>query len=351
MSLDLSALAPGLRLAQPWALLMLALLPAWLWLLHRRMDADGGWHLPAVAWVGALPASPRQRLAWLPNALRSAVLVLLIIALARPQLGRETQKVRQKGVDIMLAVDVSLSMLARDIQPNRVEAAKTAVRQFLRKSQTDRVGLVVFGGRAFTLCPLTTDHAVVSDLVERCRVHMVDAQGTAVGDALGVCLNRLATPEEGTESRTHSRVVVLLTDGESNAGLISPSEAAEAAKRAGVRVHCVGVGSLAGAPVPVIMDDGREGFMTNEDQSLYVTRMEEGELRDVARATGGEYYRATDAEGLDRIYQRIARLEKSEFEVTNAVRQEERFAQVLMLAALVLLAELLLRATWLRVEV
>ena len=302
MTLDLSPLLPGLRLAQPWALVALALLPLWLWLLRGRARRDGGWHLPALGWLDRLPRSPRQRLVWLPNALRAAVLVLLVLALARPQLGREAQKVRQKGVDIMLAVDVSLSMLARDVQPNRIEAAKVAVRQFLRRSQTDRVGLVVFSGRAFTLCPLTSDHAVVSDLVERCRINMIDSQGTAVGDAVGVCLNRLAAPEAPDETKQRSRVVVLLTDGESNAGLLAPHEAAEAAKRAGVRVHCVGVGSLAGAPVPVIMNDGREGFMTNQDQSLYVTRMEEGELRDVAQTTGGEYYRATDAEALDRIY-------------------------------------------------
>lgn len=349
--MDLSPLVPELRLAQPLWLIGLALLPGWLLWVGARQRASSGWPWPALVHLGPLPRSPRQRLLWLPGALRLVVLVLLLLALARPQVGRTHETTTQHGVDIMLAVDVSLSMLARDIQPNRIEAAKAAVRAFLAETKTDRLGLVVFTGRAFTLCPLTSDHAVVAELLERTRVHMISAPSTAVGDALGTCLNRLQpAPGEDETATPRSRVVILLTDGESNAGAITPREAALAAARMGVRVHCVGVGSAAGAPVPVTGWSGQEEFMQNDDYSLYIARMEERELREVADLTGGQYYRATDAGALARIYQQIAAMEQSAIEVQRVTRHEERFPLLALLALCLLLVELGLRATWLRVE-
>jgi Ca-activated chloride channel family protein len=330
------------------------LLPLWLWRLRAAGRQRGGLALPMGAWFDDLPRSPRQHLAWLPDALRLLVLVALALALARPQVGRQTERLTQHGVDIMLALDLSGSMMAEDIRPNRCEAAKACLLRFLDRLQSDRAGLVVFAGRSFTQCPLTTDYGVLATMVAQCRVGLVAVDGTAIGDALGTSLYRLKTKAERArptpESDARSRVVVLLTDGENNTGELEPSDAAALATAEGVRVHCIGLGTPEGAYLPEYWEGQRSGWLTDRYGRRMVSRLDEAGLQAIAARTGGVYFRATDAESLDRVYQRIAKMEKHTIEVRKQTRWEERFTLPLTIALVALLLELLLRATWLRVE-
>jgi Ca-activated chloride channel family protein len=314
---------------------------------------------PHAGLLAELPTSWRVKLQPLPDVLRLAVLICLVLALARPQMGFERERITQRGVDIMLALDVSGSMRAEDIMPNRIEAAKQTIRRFVSRLATDRVGLVVFAGRSFTQCPLTTDYAVLIDLLKSCRIGMVAFDGTAIGHALANCVYRFTPDQDGGEgagptadetkaAKPRSRVVVLLTDGYNNAGEIRPHDAAVMAKMKGIKVHCIGLGTVEGAPVPWVRG-GRRTYLQNPDGTLLITRLDEATLRDIADVTGGRYFRATDAAALDRIYERIAAMEKHDIEMEHLTHHEERFVTVLLTALVLLLGELLLRATVLRV--
>jgi Ca-activated chloride channel family protein len=359
MMLDVSGLVPGLRFANPAALLLLLAVPPWLFAARRRQSGLGGLTFPGGAWLRDVPAGGRVKLAALPDVLRAVALALLIVALARPQRGHQVESLHQKGIDIMLALDLSGSMMAEDVKPNRVEAAKATLVKFLSRLQSDRCGLVMFAGRSFTAAPLTTDYEVLASIIKKCRVGTVNVGGTAIGDALANCLYRLISKEErerlinggdeeSADEAPPSRVIVLLTDGENNSGEIEPFAAADMCRRFGVRVHCIGLGSLSGAHIP-IYENGRKTFLMNGNE-VYITRMDETELREIARRTGGDFHRAQDATTLDQVYQKLAAMEKHRVEVRRLTRHEERYADVLVLALLVLLLELLLRATWLRVE-
>lgn len=344
-------LDPALRLANPWALAALAALPLWLGWRALRRRRDGGLCYPQLAWLGPLPVSRRLRARPLLELLRVGALVAVALALARPQLGRERERVHQRGVDIMLALDVSGSMTAEDIGPNRLEVAKATIRKFVERLTTDRVGLVVFAGLSFTQCPLTTDYGVLVDLLRECHVGMVNYDGTAIGDALAKCVLRFegelgVRPAAPGDAR--SRVVVLLTDGINNTGMIDPLQAAAIARRKGIRVHAVGVGSLEGAPVPQIRG-GRRAYAANPDGTLQIARLDEPTLRSIADITGGQYFRAADAQTLERIYRRIAEMEKHDIEIEHLTVHEERYLTPLWVAIGLLLLELGLRAAWLRV--
>ncbi len=360
----LDDLAPGLRLAVPWALAALAALPVWYWLVARRRRRGGGLTYPLAA-LGELPRTWRVRLQPLPDLLRMLVLACLIVGLARPQLGREREKITQQGVDIILALDVSASMLAEDVAPNRIEAAKRTIQRFVQRLTSDRVGLVVFAGRSFTQCPLTTDYGTVLELAGECRINMVGFDGTAIGEALANCVYRFETEalrraggEEAVVDRRavseaakqRSRVVVLLTDGYNNTGRIQPIEAAQMAKVKNIKVHCVGLGSLEGAPVPYYRF-GRRSYLQDRDGTLLITRLDEPNLKQIAATCGGQYFRAADAAALERVYQQIAAMEKNDIELKHVTNYEERFVVPLMVALALLLVELTLRATVLRVNV
>jgi Ca-activated chloride channel family protein len=327
------------QLHDPWALLLLALLP--LLARRRRRAATPALPYPMVDAVRAVGPGRRARWRWLLPALRLAAVALLILAAARPQLGRAATQVRSEGIDIMLAVDVSSSMLAEDFQlesgrANRLDAVKAVVSEFLAKRPNDRVGLVLFAGRPYTQAPLTLDHGWLLANLERARIGMIE-DGTAVGSALATAVGRL----EGSEAK--SKVVILLTDGQSNAGKVPPMTAAESAKALGYRVYTIGAGTRGTAPYPQIDRFGRRVYVNMP------VDVDEDTLTRVAEATGGRFFRATDTESLRKIYAEIDQLETTSQEGLQYLDYDELYVWLALAALLILAGEALLAQTWLRV--
>ncbi|MGD9763677.1 MAG: VWA domain-containing protein [Candidatus Binatia bacterium] len=328
-----------MQLHDPWALLLLAAVP-WV-VLGRRRAAPPAVRYPAVNALRALGAGRRARWRWLLPALRLIALALLVVALARPQLGKAATQVRSEGIDIMLAVDVSSSMLAEDFRldgerTNRLDAVKAVVREFLEQRPNDRVGLVLFAARPYTQAPLTLDHGWLLSNLGRARVGMIE-DGTAVGSALATAVARL----DGSEAK--SKVIVLLTDGQSNAGNVPPLTAAAAAKTLGYRVYTVGAGTHGAAPYPRTDPFGR---------TVYVNMpvdIDEDTLKRIAELTGGRYFRATDTETLRQVYADIDQLERTPQEGLQYLEFYELYVWLALPALLLLAGEALLAHTWLRV--
>lgn len=282
------------------------------------------------------------RFRYLPTALRWAALVLLVVALARPQKLSREQNVSTEGIDVMLALDISTSMLAEDFQPrNRIEAAKKVASEFIGGRTSDQIGLVVFAGQSFTQCPLTLDYRLLNELLDRVNVKLVTEgmieDGTAIGMAIANAVNRLRS------SRAKSRIVILLTDGQNNRGEIDPLTAASAAQALGIRIYTIGVGTKGMAPYPVRDQWGRTTYQQVE------VKIDEDLLRKVADETGGEYFRATDEQALRQIYGEIDQLEKSKIMVHQYRQQAELFSSYLTIALILLLVEIILSATRLRI--
>ena len=269
-----------------------------------------------------------------PFILRLLAVCCLIIALARPQTRYDEQQVTGEGIDIVLCLDISGSMLAQDFTPNRMEAAKNVAGEFIDNRPTDRIGLVIFSGESFTMCPLTTDRSVLKTQLANVQSGLLE-DGTAIGSGLATGVDRLRN------SPSKSKVIILLTDGENNGGLIDPNTAKEIAKSVGVRVYTVGMGTEGYAPVPVQTPGGviMQREKVNIDEKL---------LTQIAQETGGKYYRAKDNESLKSIYSEIDQLEKSKIEVTAIRRYTEQFYPFALAAAILLALELLLRWTVLR---
>ncbi len=266
-----------------------------------------------------------------PFICRMLGMLLIIIAMARPQTKNEEQRVEGEGVDIVLCIDVSGSMTAQDFTPNRMEAAKTVAASFVEKRLTDRIGIVIFSGESFTQCPLTTDKAVLKSAIESIRNGLLE-DGTSIGDGLSTGIDRLRT------SKSKSKVVILLTDGENNGGLIGPDNAKEIAKAFGIKVYTIGVGTEGFAPYPIKTDLG----IIMQQQKVTI---DEKLLKSIAGETGGKYFRAKDNAGLQNIYAEIDLLEKSKVEVSTITRYTEKFFPFLLAALVFLLLELLLRFT------
>jgi Ca-activated chloride channel family protein len=263
--------------------------------------------------------------------MRALGIGLLIIALARPQTTSSRQDVTIEGIDIVLALDVSSSMLAMDLRPDRLEAAKEVASEFISGRPNDRFGLVIFSGETFTQAPLTTDHAVIKNLFENIHSGMIE-DGTAIGDGLATSVNRLK------ESKAVSKVIILLTDGVNNMGSLDPLSSAEIAKMYGVRIYTIGVGSEGNAPYPVQTPFGR--------QIQYMeVKIDEALLQQVAELTDGRYFRATSNEKLREIYGEIDKLEKSKIDVTEFKKRKEEFLPFALLAFVLIMAEVLLRNT------
>jgi Ca-activated chloride channel family protein len=265
-----------------------------------------------------------------PFVLRIAVITLLSLALARPQLSNRWQSESTEGIDIMMALDISGTMLGEDLSPNRLEAAKAVATEFVLSRPNDQIGLVVFAGESFTQCPLTTDHAVLVNLFQSVKFGMIE-DGTAIGLGLANAVNRMK------DSQTKSKVVILLTDGSNNRGDIDPQTAAEIAKTFNIRVYAIGVGSYSDqVRVPIYTPYGVQyGTMSSE--------FDETTLRQIAHMTGGEYFRATDNNSLRSIYQQIDQLEKTKIRVREYSKRTEHFMPFMTAALICLLLELLLR--------
>jgi Ca-activated chloride channel family protein len=324
------------RFADPWLLGLLAAVPL-AYLLGHRLEArrSGTLRYPAVETVAAARVGTTRWAHRVPGMLRALALLALIIALARPQTGITSETVLTEGIDIVLALDLSSSMLAEDLTPNRLEAAKTVAAAFVGGRRNDRIGLVAFAGEAFTQAPLTLDYSVVTTLLGELRSGMI-ADGTAVGMGLATAVKRLQASEAA------SKVIILLTDGRSNVGEIGPITAGQMAQALGVRVYTIGAGARGTARVPV--DDPFRG-------RVYATvqvDVDEETLQEIAELTGGRYFRATDTESLEAIWREIDELERTEIEVENFTQYAERFPFALGAGLLLLVTELVLSQTWLR---
>jgi len=270
----------------------------------------------------------------IPFVFRMLALTFFIIAMARPQYKTEEQQAEGDGLDIILCLDVSGSMTAQDFLPNRMEAAKKVAIDFIDKRITDRIGIVIFSGESFTQCPLTTDKAVLIAAVEGIRNGLLE-DGTSIGDGLATSVDRLRS------SKSKSKVVILLTDGENNGGLIGPANAKEIAKAYGVKVYTIGVGTDGYAPTPTNTPMG----VVMQQQKVSI---DEKLLTEIANETGGRYFRAKDNEGLQNIYKLIDTLEKSKVTITQFTRYTERYFPFVMLGLMMLLVEMILRFTVLK---
>jgi Ca-activated chloride channel family protein len=328
-----------MQLHDPWALLLLLALPLLIW-FERRRPRDAALRYPTLAVVRAIPQGSRRRWRRLLPVLRSVALVLLVVALARPQLGRAESQFSGEGIDIMLAVDISGSMLAEDFQlqghrASRLDVVKSVVKDFVAGRAGDRIGLVLFGARAYTQSPLTLDHGWLVTNLDRTEVGMIE-DGTAIGSGLATAAGRLKA------SDAKSKVVILLTDGQNNAGKISPPAAAEAAKALGIKVYTIGAGTRGLAPYPA-----RDMFGNKVYQPMQVD-IDEDTLRTIAQETGGRYFRATDTESLKQIYAEIDRMERTTFRAPRYLDFDELYPWLAVPALLLVCVEAGLAHTLLR---
>ena len=273
--------------------------------------------------------SPLAIIRHLPFVFRLTALVMIVIAIARPRSSTEVEKIDSEGIDIVLAMDVSTSMLARDFKPDRISAAKDIAIEFIAQRPSDRMGIVVFAGESYTQCPLTTDRATLINLMKEVQTDLIE-DGTAIGNGLATAVSRIA------DSDAPSRVVILLTDGVNNSGEIAPQTAAEIAKTYGVRVYTIGVGANGTAPYPVMTPWGVEvrNVQVEIDEDL---------LKDISESTGGRYFRATDNTKLAEIYAEINKMEKARTTIDSFPVYKELFGRFALVALICLLLELLTR--------
>jgi Ca-activated chloride channel family protein len=320
----------------PYVLLLLPAVAYWAWQnrnLAQRTEASV--RFPDIAELAASPSRKARLAPWLPR-FRPAVLLLGLIALARPQAHHREEKVRAEVVDILLAMDVSGSMMAKDFEPNRLEVTKQMAAQFVDARPNDRMGLVAFAGEGYTLCPLTLDHRQLKSDLARLKSGVLE-DGTAMGIGLGMAVARLK------DSPSRSKVAILLTDGVNNAGDVQPTTAAELARDFSIKVYTIGVGTRGLAPTPIAQrQDGEYVYGISE------VNIDEALLQQLAETTGGRYFRATDERSLSDIYREIDRLERSQVEVTHSDRTQELFHWFLAPALLLLAIEILLRNTYLK---
>lgn len=318
----------NIEFAQPYFLVLLVLLPVliiWYTITNNRRSS-------AVK-ISALPnrgmGSWKASLRHLPFICRMFCIAFLIVALANPQTRNDEQHTEGEGIDIVLCIDVSGSMTAQDLTPNRLEAAKNVAIDFVNKRVTDRIGIVIFSGESFTQCPLTTDRSVLISAIQNIH-HGLLEDGTAIGSGLSTGVDRLRN------IKSKSKVIILLTDGENNGGLIDPKTAKEIAKVFGIKVYTIGVGTEGFAPQPVRTPLGVQ------IQSVKVS-IDEKLLSEIARETGGKYFRAQNNQGLSEIYSTIDAMEKSKVEISTTTRFTDKFLPFAVAAAFFLLLEILLR--------
>ena len=322
----------GITYEQPMFLYMLLLLPFMIaFYILKQQKSHASLRMPGLHQFDKAGTTFRNYLRHILFAFRMIAITLLIFVLARPQSTDSFQNSTTEGIDIVMALDISGSMLARDFKPDRLEASKDVATEFISGRPYDRIGLVVFSGESFTQCPLTTDHAVLINLMREVESGMIE-DGTAIGMGLATAVNRIK------DSEAKSKVIILLTDGVNNRGEIAPATAADIAKTFGVRVYTIGVGTQGTAPYPVQTPFG----MQYRDMPVEI---DEDILREIAFATGGRYFRATDNNKLIQVYSEIDKLEKSIIDVRQFNRKEEKFLVPALLAFCLFGLEIIARNT------
>jgi Ca-activated chloride channel family protein len=325
----------GVTFANPGFLFLLLLIPLLAgWYYYRRKRYSATVSFSGTDAFGMKGHHLRVILYHLLFVLRMGALFFLIVAFARPQTSLSRQDITVEGIDIVIALDISGSMLARDFKPDRLDASKDVAVGFIDGRPNDRIGMVIFSGEAFTQCPLTTDHSVLKNLMTDIRSGMIE-DGTALGDGLATAVSRLRT------SKAISKVIILLTDGVNNMGSLDPMSAAEISKLYGIRIYTVGVGTIGYAPVPVQTPFGIQL------QSMEV-KIDEPLLKEISTMTDGRYFRATNNAKLKQIFQEIDKLEKSKIDVTEFRKKKEEFLPLVLIALGLFVAELLLRYLYLK---
>lgn len=325
----------NISFANPELLFLLLLIPGFsVWYYYRLKSKESDIRYSTLQPFAAIKMTNRERLRHIPFIVRMIALALVIVALARPQSTSQKDNIYSEGIDIVLAIDISGSMLAEDFQPNRIEAAKNVADDFISGRTNDRIGLVIFSGESFTQCPLTVDYNVLKSLIKPLKSGMIE-DGTAIGLGLATSINRLK------DSKAKSKVIILLTDGVNNRGEIDPITAAQIAQSYGIRVYTVGVGTIGQAPYPVQTPFGTRYQMIPVD-------IDEKTLKEIATMTGGEYFRATDNRKLKAIYQQIDQLEKTKIEIRSYQRHTELFYPFALISFCFLLVDVGLTNTFLR---
>jgi len=325
----------GITFAYPWVLYFLLIIPLMVaWYIFRGMKVQSSVKYSSLNIFKGVPSTIRERLRHIPFAVRLLAIGLLIIALARPQSFSSGENVTTEGIDIAMVLDISGSMLAEDLKPNRLEAAKNVIDNFVEGRISDRIGLVVFSRDAFTQCPLTIDYNVLRNLLLDIRSGMIE-DGTAIGNAIANGINRLK------DSNAKSKIIILVTDGVNNSGEVDPISAAEMAKTFGIRVYTIGVGTRGEAPYPV-----KTPFGTR--YQMVPVEIDEAVLQKISGLTDGQYFRATNNRALKEIYNKIDKLEKTKIEITSYKNASEKYHSWLWWGLILILIEMGLSKTILR---
>lgn len=315
--------------------LLLLILPMLGWYIWKQSSLQASLRLSSIQGFAKMPKTYKYYVRHFPAIFRIIAFASLIVAVARPQSTDNWSNTSTEGIEIVIALDISGSMLAEDFKPNRLDAAKEDAIRFISGRPNDRIGLVVFSGESFTQCPLTTDHAVLINLINDVKQGMIE-DGTAIGLGLATAVSRLK------ESTARSRVVILMTDGVNNQGEVPPLTAAEIAKTFGIRVYTIGVGSMGKAPYPVTDMFGRKRYQQMD------VEIDEEVLTQIAHLTDGKYFRATNNERLEDVYKEIDKLEKSKIEVKEYSKKNEEYFIWVFVGLVLLIAEVFMRHTILR---
>ena len=322
-----------------YLLLMLLIIPCTIWYVLKANKRRATLSVPTTSMYGGMRKSWKYYLIHVPFILDMAAIILLSLILARPQTTDRWQDTEIEGIDIMLCVDVSTSMLAEDLKPNRIEAAKQVASEFINGRPNDNIGLTIFAGEAFTQCPMTVDHAVLLNMFQNVSSDIaakgIIEDGTAIGMGLANAISRLK------DSQAKSKVIILLTDGSNNRGEVSPMTGAEMAKSFGIRVYTIGVGTNGTAPYPV------QGAFGKQYINMAV-EIDENVLRQIAQTANGQYYRATSNSKLREVYEEIDKLERTKLQVKEFSKNQEEFQPFALLLLLCVLLSIVLKQTVLR---
>ncbi len=325
----------NISFAYPYLLYLLLIIPLFVYLYIKKFKKrTPEINFPSLKIFDGAKKTLRERLIHLPFLLKMLALAVLIVAAARPQTFSTSENVYTEGIDIVMLLDISGSMLAEDFKPNRLEAAKKVIDEFIQGRKSDKIGLVIFARESFTQCPLTIDYSVLRELLKEIKSGMLE-DGTAIGIAIANGVNRLK------DSKSKSKVMILLTDGVNNAGEIDPITAAQIAKDFGIRIYTVGVGTRGKAPYPFATPFGKQ-------YQMVPVEIDENTLRQIAQITGGKYFRATNNRKLKEIYNEIDKMEKTRVKVTSYKHASEKFYFFALLGFILLLLDLFAENTYLK---